>query len=379
MAQDKRDYYEVLGVSKNATDDEIKKAYRKLAKQYHPDLNPDDKAGAELKFKEVGEAYAVLSDADKRQKYDQFGFAGVDPNFGAGAGGAGGFGDFNFSGFGGFGDIFESFFGGGGSARSYNGPVAGSNIRLNITLTFEEAAFGCEREISIPRVEHCSTCHGTGSADGRTNTCSKCNGTGRVRITRQTPFGMSSTYTTCNACGGKGNTITNPCSKCSGTGKTRATKKVIAKFPAGIDDGQAINLSGQGNAGSNGGPNGDVIVSVSIKDHEFFVRDGSSVYCEIPISYAQATLGCDIEVPTIDGKVVYTIPEGTQSGTVFRLKGKGIPIVGSKSRGNQFVTVKVVIPKNLTNKQKELLKEFDSALEKPASPFKSFFEKHKRK
>ena len=355
---DKRDYYEVLGVEKGASDDEIKKAHRKLAKKYHPDLNRDNPEAAE-KFKELNEAYEVLSDKDKRAKYDQFGFAGVDPNYGGGAGGFGGGFDM-----GDLGDIFGSMFGGfGGSSRSRrNAPQRGETLQQHIVLSFEEAAFGCEKEISVTRYENCESCGGSGAAEGSSpETCSYCRGTGQVTQTQRTPLGMFQTSAPCPQCQGKGKIIRNPCKKCGGVGKQRRNRTLKVNIPAGIDDGQSIRLSGQGGAGVNGGPSGDVIVTISIRPHPIFTRDGSDVICEIPISFTQAALGDTLQVPTIDGKIEYNIPEGTQTGTVFRMRGKGIQNVNGRGRGDQYVRVNIEVPKNLTHKQKELLREFENS------------------
>ena len=357
---DKRDYYEVLGVSKGASDDEIRKAHRKLAKKYHPDLNRDNPEAAE-KFKELNEAYEVLSDKDKRAKYDQFGFAGVDPNYGAGQGGFGGGFDM-----GDLGDIFGSFFGGGfggGSTRSRrNAPQRGETLQQRIMLSFEEAAFGCEKEITINRTETCEECGGSGAEPGTSpETCSNCRGSGVVTQTQRTPLGMFQTQGACPNCRGTGKIIRKPCKKCGGAGRVRKSKTLKVNIPAGIDDGQSIQLRGQGGAGVNGGPAGDVIVTISIRPHPIFTREGQDVVCEIPISFAQAALGDTLQVPTIDGKVSYDIPEGTQTGTVFRLKGKGIQNVNGRGRGDQYVRVNIEVPKNLTHKQKELLREFENS------------------
>lgn len=379
MAEEKRDYYEVLGVEKTATDDEIKKAYRKMAKKYHPDLNPGDQE-AEAKFKEVGEAYAVLSDGEKRSRYDQFGFAGVDPNYGAGDG-YGGFG----GGFGGFdvdlGSIFSDFFGGGASTGTRrNGPRKGENVRAAVTLTFEEAAFGCEKEVTASRVEKCAKCSGTGSADGSEPvTCTSCGGSGVVRTVRQTPFGAMQQQTTCQKCGGTGKTVKDPCPTCRGKGKVRKNKKIMVKVPAGVDNGQAVRVSGEGSVGSQGGGNGDLLVEVNVLSHAIFEREGSDVICEMPITFVQAALGGELEVPTLDGKVRYNIPEGTQTGTTFRLRNKGIPVVGYQNRrGDQYVTVVVETPKNLSKEQKDILRKFAEADgEESYTKRKSFFEKVK--
>ena len=362
MAEQKRDYYEVLGLKKGASDDEIKKAYRKLAKQYHPDLHPDDK-DAEARLKEVNEAYEILSDSEKKARYDQFGHAGVDPNFGAGAGGfGGGFGGMDFD----LGDIFGSFFGGGfggGAAKNRNAPRKGDTIRTGISISFEEAAFGCEKEVSVSRIETCDACGGTGCEKGTTaETCPDCKGTGSVRSSQRTPFGVMQTTKECPRCNGTGKIIHQPCKTCRGAGAVRKHKKLAVNIPAGIDDGQTISLRGQGNAGANGGPAGDLLITVAIKPHEYFAREGSSVLFEMPITVTQAMLGADLEVPTLDGKVKYSIPEGTQSGTVFRLRGKGIPYLRGSGRGDQYVTVTVEIPKNLTAEQREAVKKLDELL-----------------
>ena len=357
---DKRDYYEVLGVSKGATEDELKKAYRKLAMKYHPDRNKNN-PDAEEKFKEVNEAYEVLSDADKRQRYDQFGFAGVDPSYGGGTGGAGGFDGFDM---GDLGDIFGSFFGGGfgGGSRASrrNGPQRGESIRTTVMLSFEEAAFGCDKEIQIERIDNCEECGGSGAKKGTTaETCSRCHGTGQVQQTQRTPLGVFSTTAACPDCRGTGKIIKERCPKCGGTGKMRKKKTLSVHIPAGIDDGQSISLRGQGHAGTNGGPAGDVYITIGIRPHPIFTRNGYDVLCEIPVTFSQAALGDTLTVPTIDGKAEYTIPEGTQPGTVFRLRGKGIQAVNGRGRGDQYVTIKLEVPKKLSDKQKELLQEFD--------------------
>ena len=376
MAENKRDYYEVLGVQKSASAEEIKKAYRKAAMKYHPDRNPGDKE-AEAKFKEVGEAYEVLSDDGKRSRYDQFGFAGVDPNYGAGAGGygGGGFGG-GFGGFGDFGDIFSEFFGGGSSrgAARENAPRRGENIMSHLELTFEEAAFGCEKEVATPRIENCSVCNGSGSSDGVIETCSQCRGTGQVR-TVQTFMGMQMQSTApCPQCSGRGKIIKNPCTTCKGKGKVRRTNKVKVKIPAGVDAGQSVRVRGEGNVGVNGGPNGDLLAEVYIKRHPIFSRSNMDVLCEVPITFTQAALGAQIQVPTLDGKVSYEIPEGTQTGTTFTLLGKGIPEVNNpRRRGNQRFTVVVETPTRLTKEQKELLRQLDGTLEETPKR-KKFFE-----
>ena len=380
MAENKRDYYEVLGVNKGASAEEIKKAYRKAAMKYHPDRNPGDKE-AEAKFKEVGEAYEVLSDDGKRSRYDQFGFAGVDPNYGAG--GAGGYGGSGFGGgfggFGDFGDIFSEFFGGGGSARGAareNAPRRGENIMTSLELTFEEAAFGCEKEVATPRIENCSACSGSGSADGVIETCSQCRGTGQVR-TVQNFMGMQMQSTApCPACSGRGKIIKNPCTTCKGKGKVRRTNKVKVKIPAGVDAGQSVRVRAEGSVGVNGGPNGDLLVEVYIKRHPIFQRDDRDVLCEVPISFTQAALGAKILVPTLDGKIEYEIPEGTQTGKEFVLREKGIPEVNNpRRRGNHRFTVVVETPTKLTKEQKELLRQLDETLVQAETPkIKKFFD-----
>lgn len=359
---DKRDYYEVLGLEKSASDEEIKKSYRKLAKQYHPDLHPGDKE-CEEKFKEIGEAYEVLSDPDKKAKYDQYGHAAFDPNAGFGGGFSGGFGDF-----GDLGDILGNIFGGGfggfggSSAQRRNAPQKGESLRVRLSVNFEEAAFGCKKEISIPRIEDCEDCKGTGCKPGTSpDTCPDCNGTGTVRTQQRTPFGVMASTGACRKCGGTGKIVKEPCVKCGGKGKVRRQRTISVNIPAGIDDGQTISLRGQGHAGVNGGPAGDLLITVSVKAHPLFEREGASVLFDMPISFVQAALGAEVEVPTLDGKVKYTIPEGTQTGTTFRLRGKGIPYLNGSSRGDQFVTVYIETPKNLSKEQKELLRKFGEA------------------
>ena len=378
MAENKRDYYEVLGVSKGASEEEIKKAYKKLARKYHPDMNPGDKE-AEEKFKEVNEANEVLSDPEKKARYDQFGFAGVDPGYGAGAGGgAYGAGGFDF---GDLGDIFGSFFGGGfgGTRANPNAPQRGESLRTSVTISFEEAAFGCEKEISIERVEQFDTCRGTGCEKGTTaEVCPDCRGTGMVQQRRQTPLGFMSTSAPCGRCGGKGRIIHQPCKACHGSGQLRRRKTLKVTIPAGIDNGQTISLRGQGNVGRNGGPAGDLLIVIAVRPHEIFRREGTSVLCEAPITFTQAVLGAELEIPTIDGKVKYSIPEGTQSGTTFRLKGKGIPGLNGRARGDQYVTVYIETPRNLNREQKEALRKFSDTLgESNYEQRKSFFGKFK--
>ena len=344
---EKRDYYEVLGVQKGASADEIKKAYRKLAKENHPDLHPGDKA-AEERFKEINEAYEILSDEDKRAKYDQYGHAAFDPNagFGGGFDGFGGFGDLGDI----FGDLFGGFgFGGGSRTRNPNAPHQGEDLRASVNISFEEAAFGCKKDVTVGRVEKCSDCGGSGCAPGTTpEVCPDCKGSGQVRTTQRTPFGMTQTM--------------SPCPKCRCTGNIIHQPKIKVTIPAGIDDEQTISLRGQGNSGINGGPAGDLLVTVIVRPHARFERDGTSVLLEQEISYAQAALGAEVEVPTLDGPVKLTIPEGTQPGSVFRLRGKGIPYLRGSGRGDQFVTVRLAVPKNLSSSQKELLRQFAASM-----------------
>lgn len=356
---DKRDYYEVLGVNKNASEDEIKKAYRKLAKKYHPDLNPDDKAGAEAKFKEASEAYEVLSDPDKKSRYDQFGHAGVDPSAAGGySGGFGGFEDFDL------GDIFSSFFGGGASRRNPNAPQRGRDIRMNIDLTFEEACFGTKKEITVSHMEKCDSCHGSGAAAGtQPERCPTCGGTGQVRAVQRTPFGSMQTTRVCDRCGGKGTVIKKPCNVCHGEGTVRRSKKINVNIPGGIDNGMNLNVRGEGDIGKNNGPSGDILLNVRVRPHKIFVRSGADIRCEYPISFVQATLGGEITVPTIDGNVTYNIPEGTQHGTSFRLKNKGAVKLNGNGRGDQYVNIQIEIPKGINEKQKDILRQFDDSVD----------------
>ncbi len=374
---EKRDYYEVLGIQKGASEDEIKKAYKKLARKYHPDMNPGDKE-AEEKFKEVNEANEVLSDPEKKARYDQFGFAGVDPNYGAGAGGEGGFGG-GFD-FGDLGDIFGSFFGGGfggGQRRNPNAPQRGESIRASVSVSFTDAAFGCEKSVTLERSEMCGTCKGNGCAPGTTpEVCPDCHGTGTVQVRRQTPMGVFASNGPCRKCGGTGRLIHQPCPDCRGGGTVRKRKTIQVTIPAGIDHGQTISLRGQGNAGKNGGPAGDLLITVMVQPHDLFRRDGVDVFCEAPITFTQAVLGAELEIPTIDGKVKYSIPEGTQTGTVFRLKGKGIPVLNGRGRGDQYVTVTIETPRNLNKEQKEALRKFSETVgENNYEKRKSFFKK----
>ena len=419
---EKRDYYEVLGVEKGASEDEIKRAYKKLARKYHPDMNPGDKE-AEEKFKEINEANEVLSNPDKRQKYDQFGFAGVDPNYGAGQGGGYGAGGFDF---GDLGDIFGSFFGGGfgGGQQRRNGPRRGESIRASVSVDFTEAAFGCEKSVTVERSESCPTCKGNGCAHGTTpEVCPECHGTGTVTQAQRTPFGVMqsqgpcqkcrgtgkiihqpcpdchgsgvvriqrggggfsfSTTAACTRCRGTGKIIHQPCKSCGGAGSVRRQKKLSVTIPAGIDNGQAVSLRGQGGAGKNGGPAGDLLIGVTVQPHPIFRRDGTSVYMEQPVSFAQAALGAELQIPTIDGTVKYSMPEGTQTGTTFRLRGKGIPSLNGRGRGDQYVTVKVLVPTGLSRAQKEALHAFAESMgeekEDSGDPLKNLFDKRRKK
>ena len=366
---DKKDYYESLGLSKDASDDEIKKAFRQQAKKYHPDVNPGNQK-AEARFKEINEAYEVLSDSDKKARYDQFGHAGVDPNFNAGGfGGFGGFGGMDFD----LGDLFGSIFGGGGgsSSRSRTAPRKGERIRVDATITFEEAAFGCDKEVSVMRVESCDDCSGTGCKEGTTaETCGNCNGRGAVTSQQRTPFGVMQSTTDCPKCSGRGKIIHQPCAKCRGLGLVRRNRNIKVNIPAGIDNGQTISMRGQGSAGANGGESGDLYVTIVVMRHSLFEREGNSVLLEMPVTFVQAALGAELEVPTLDGKVKYSIPEGTQTGTTFRLRGKGIQNLRGSSRGDQFVTVHITVPIGLTDEQKELLIQFAATDFGPADPKK---------
>ena len=378
MADDKRDYYEVLGVDKSVSDDELKKAYRKAAKKYHPDLNPGDKE-AEQKFKEVNEAYEVLSDKEKRARYDQFGHAGVDPNYGAGAGGYGG----GFTGdFGDLGDIFSSFFGGGfggGRQNNPNAPRRGNDTAAAVNLSFEEAAKGCRKTVKVTKIENCKECGGSGAEKGSTpKTCPVCHGTGQVSAAQRTPFGVMQTQKVCDNCHGRGKIIDKPCHTCAGKGRIRHTVEQTVDIPAGIDDGQVINLRGGGDAGANGGPAGDLRINVNVRPHPIFERSGYDVYCEIPITFAQAALGDEIVVPTLDGKVKFTIHEGTQPGDEFKLRGKGIQRLNYAGKGDEYVKITVEVPRDLSKAQKDKLREFDSVTnEKNYKKKKSFSEKIK--
>ncbi len=392
---DKRDYYEVLGVSKNASDAEIKKAYHETAKKYHPDLHPNDKE-CEEKFKECNEAYEVLSDPQKKARYDQFGFAGVDPNYGAGAGGAGGgfgggFGGGGFGGFGGFGggfdgdidlgDIFSSFFGGGSGGRNSNAPRRGRDVRVGLELTFEEAAKGCKKVIEVPLNEVCTECGGTGAAKGTSpKTCPQCGGRGYVNTQQRTNFGVMNSQHACPQCGGKGTIIEKVCYKCSGKGIVSHKNRIEVNIPAGIDEGQTVTLTGRGNVGINGGGNGDIKIEISVRPHESFTREGADVWYERHVSMVEAALGAKLRVPTIEGDVEYQLPAGTQSGSVTRLRGKGIKRINSTGKGDEFVRIIVDIPKNLTEEQKRLLQEFDKTYKPPKTGGKKGFgSKNKKK
>lgn len=352
----KRDYYEVLGIDKGATKEEIKKAYRKLARKYHPDVNKE--ADAEEKFKEVKEAYEVLSDDTKRAQYDRFGHAATS---GQGFGGFEGFEGFGGAhDFGGFGDIFDMFFGGGARTRDPNAPRQGADLEYTVTLEFEEAVFGKDMDITIPREEECATCNGTGGKPGtRPETCGHCHGTGQLNQEQSTPFGRVINRRVCPYCSGKGQIIREKCTTCHGEGRVKKHRKINISIPAGIDNGQRIRVAGKGEDGINGGPPGDLYVSVRVKPHEYFERDGDDIYCELPLTFAQAALGDEVEVPTVHGKVKLRIPAGTQSGKTFRLRGKGIANVRGRGQGDQHIKVQVVTPTNLTERQKELLREFN--------------------
>ena len=358
MAETKRDYYEVLGVDRNADAATIKKAYRQLAKKYHPDMNPGDKE-AEQKFKEAAEAYSVLSDDSKRRQYDQFGHAAFEQ----GGAGAGGF-DFNGADMGDiFGDIFGDLFGGGSRRRANNGPMKGANLRASVRITFEEAVFGCEKELELSLKDECTNCHGTGAKPGTSpETCPKCGGRGQVVMTQQSLFGMVQNVTTCPDCGGTGKIIKEKCTSCGGSGYTSSRKKIKVSIPAGIDNGQCVRIAGKGEPGTNGGPRGDLLVEVVVQRHPIFQRQDMNIYSTAPMSFAQATLGGDVRISTIDGDVMYNVKPGTQTDTRIRLKGKGVPSLRNKSvRGDHYVTLVVQIPTKLNNEAKEALKAFDAA------------------
>ncbi len=374
MAANKRDYYDVLGVSRNATDDEVKKAFRRLAKQYHPDANKEQ--GAEARFVEINEAYEVLSDPQKRATYDRFGHAGVGNGMGAGFGDLGGFSSIN--------DLFETFFAGAAGAQRRAGSQRGADLRHDLTITFEEAVFGCQKEIELPRWETCSNCRGSGAQPGTsTSRCSACQGTGEIRRVQQSIFGQFVNVTMCERCRGEGRVITTPCEKCRGQGRVRNNRRVVVNIPAGVDDGINVRVTGEGEVSARGGTPGNLYVILTVKPHPFFKRQGNDIIYELPISFAQAALGDEAEVPTVDGKTTtLKVPPGTQSGRSFRLKGMGVPVVHSSARGDQHVVVKVVTPTNLTPEQKHLLEEF-ARLEREQSEqndkniFRNLFEKTK--
>ena len=367
---DKQDYYEVLGVDRSASAEDIKKAYRKLAMKYHPDRNPDNKE-AEQKFKEINEAYAVLSDPDKKAKYDQYGHSAFDTSGGGYGGGFDGFGGFDM------GDIFSSIFGGGSSSSRANGPVGGDDVYVRVIVSFEEAVFGCKKEVSFNRVQECDDCHGQGGTD--IQKCSSCNGTGSIRVQQRTVFGVVQSSRTCPECNGKGKKVKTPCQNCRGKGYVKVTKKLDVSIPAGIDDGQRIALRGQGHAGRNGGPSGDLIIEISVRPHAFFERDGLDLHCEVPITFAEAALGAKIKIPTLEGTAEYDIPEGTQTGTVFTLKNKGVTAVNSKQRGHIYATVVVETPRNLSEDQKKKIRAFGESLgDKNLAKKTSFFSRFKK-
>ncbi len=374
---EKRDYYEVLGIQKGASDDEIKKAYRQNAKKYHPDLHPGDKE-CEDKFKEVNEAYEVLSDKEKKARYDQFGHAGVDPNFGAGGGSP-------FTQDMDFGDIFNSFFGGFGGfggrrGSNPNAPRRGADVETSLYISFEEAAKGCKKTVAYQNIETCSDCHGTGAQKGTTpKTCSACGGKGRVTINQRTPFGVVQTQSTCDACKGRGKIIEIPCKKCNGNGRVRVKKSVEVTVPAGINDNQILNIGGRGNNGVNGGASGDLHVYINVRPHPVFERKGNDVWCEMPITFTQAALGAEITVPTLDGKVSYSVHEGTQPGDIFKLKGKGISNLNGRGRGDQYVRISIEVPRNLSREQKDLIRELDkNTSDKNYAKRKTFKDKIKK-
>jgi len=373
----KRDYYETLGVPKSATADEIKKAFRKQAKQYHPDVNPGN-ADAEAKFKEVNEAYEILSDSEKKSRYDQFGHAGVDPSaagggFHGGGGFGGGFGGINME------DIFDMFGGGFGGGARQRGPQRGRDLRTKVTIAFEQAVFGTTIEMSVNCLEYCGTCSGSGAKKGTTPIkCTACGGSGQVRYVQRTMFGNMQSVRTCDSCGGKGNMIKEKCESCKGAGRIRKAKKIEINIPAGIESGQTLSVSGEGDVGEKGAPSGNLLVTVEVKKHKIFNRQGMDIFCDFPITFVEATLGAAVEIPTIDGKIEHKIPEGTQTDTVITLKGKGAPRIGGKVRGNQYVKVVVEIPKNLSESQKDILRSFANSVdEKSYQSKKSFLDKMK--
>ena len=369
----KKDYYDILGVDKDASQKEIKKAYRKLAKKHHPDMNDGDEKSSE-KFKEISEAYEILSDPDKRKRYDQYGHSGINED------------DFNFDdfargGFGGFEDIFDMFFGGGMGGRSSRrrGPQRGRDLQYKLSISFEEAAFGAKKKITIPRTETCPECDGTGAEnESDVQTCPKCNGQGKIRVTQQTPFGQFAQTKTCDRCGGSGKIVENPCSNCQGTGKVNRRRQLTINIPAGVNDGSKLRMSGEGEAGEKGARSGDLYIIINVESHEIFDRKGDDIYCEVPINFVQATLGDEIKVPTLDGKVKFKIPEGTQPGTTFRLKNKGITHLNRSGKGDQYIKAKVVIPEKLDQEQKDLLMKFAEMSGDEINPEKKgFFDKVK--
>lgn len=375
MAANKRDYYEVLGVARSVSDDEVKKAFRRLAKQYHPDANKEQ--GAETRFIEINEAYEVLSDPQKRAAYDRFGHAGVENGAGAG------FSD--FSGFGNISDIFETFFAGtGGNTQRRTGSQRGADLRYDMTITFEEAVFGCQKEIELPRWETCASCRGSGAQPGTsTSRCSACQGTGEIRRVQQSIFGQFVNVAMCERCRGEGRVITTPCEKCRGQGRVRNTRREVVNIPAGVDDGINVRVTGAGEVSSRGGTPGNLYVILTVKPHPFFKRQGNDIIYELPITFTQATLGAEVDVPTVDSKTTaLKIPPGTQSNRSFRLKGLGVPVVHSSARGDQHVIVKIVTPTNLNTRQKELLEEFDridreQSEQNDKNIFRNLFEKAK--
>lgn len=379
MAENKRDYYEVLGVDRGADDAAIKKAYRQLAKKYHPDMNPGDEA-AEKKFKEASEAYAVLSDADKRRQFDQFGHAAFDQ----GAGGGGGFGGFDFGGadMGDiFGDIFGDLFGGGGRRSASNGPMKGANLRASVRITFEEAVFGCEKELELNLKDECKTCHGNGAKPGTSpETCSKCGGKGQVVFTQQSLFGMVRNVQTCPDCGGTGKIVKEKCPDCRGTGFTSNKKKISVSVPAGIDDGQSIRIRDKGEPGTNGGPRGDLLVEIKVTRHPIFQRQDMNIFSTAPITFAQAALGGEVRISTVDGDILYDVKPGTQTDTKVRLKAKGVPSLRNKSiRGDHYVTLVVQVPTKLSEEAKEALRSFDLAADNSLVQKSTSSEKPKKK
>ena len=377
---EKRDYYDVLGLQKGASEDEIKKAFRKKARENHPDLHPDGPSYVE-KFQEINEANEVLSDPEKRARYDQFGHAGVDPNYG---GAGGGFSD--MGGFGDMGDILESIFGGfggftSGSRSNPNAPRRGADIQTTVTLNFMDACMGVRQDVKVNRMAVCDACRGTGADAGTTaEICPDCQGRGTIKTSQRTPFGAISSTKPCPHCGGKGKVIKNPCAKCRGIGRLKVQKRVSVDFQPGVNNGVVLRAAGQGDCGINGGPSGDLLININVRNHPLFTREGYDIHCDIPITYKDAVLGAEITVPTIDGDVCYNISEGTQNGTVFRLKGKGVKKGNRPERGNQYVKVYVEVPKNLTKKQKDLLNAFEASLtDKNYAKRQSFFEKIKAK